>query len=448
MSALELHPITARMTAGLLNTAQRGARALTWPVGCVRDALGTGHPAPQRAGQSRLRLLVETCLRLRAASQVWRAFHRDNWRRPRRDRCGDVGWRKPTVSAMLSRVHHPASAGALSYGRPRTIRTGPGPPPARPPLLSEEWHICLQDTYPASIRGDTYAPRLARRKEHYAQYDRQHTRGGPRPGKALLHGSVYCGACGPKMVVQYKTGTRSLGNSLRQQYGGPVCQYMPAAPIEAAVVEAFCQALSPGALDAYHQAREAKRPRDAALELAPRQQLQRLPYPADLAERQVNPVDPAHRCVAAELERRWDNAWRARSTAQEPYDNARRHTSAAPPLSAALSSACAARGQQLPEIWTPDLVAPAQKKALLRCLMETGVLHRRPRDTVATRIVGPGGEGTARARPMAVGSWRERRHSAELEQPSVEMPPQGLDEATIAQRLTAQGDRAPLPPTQ
>jgi hypothetical protein len=44
--------------------------------------------------------------------------------------------------------------------------------------------------------------------DQHAEYDRNKTRGIPRPGKALLPGLVYCGACGHKMVVQYKGGTR------------------------------------------------------------------------------------------------------------------------------------------------------------------------------------------------------------------------------------------------
>ena len=51
-------------------------------------------------------------------------------------------------------------------------------------------------------------------KENHAEYDRNKTRGIPRPGKALLHGLVYCGECGHKMVVQYKGGTRYICNYL------------------------------------------------------------------------------------------------------------------------------------------------------------------------------------------------------------------------------------------
>ena len=90
--------------------------------------------------------------------------------------------------------------------------------------------------------------------ENYAEYDRNKTRGVPRPGKALLHGLVYCGVCGHKMVVQYKGGTQYLCNALRQQYGVPVWQRMPADPIDSRVVATFFEVLSPVELDVYTQA--------------------------------------------------------------------------------------------------------------------------------------------------------------------------------------------------
>ena len=51
--------------------------------------------------------------------------------------------------------------------------------------------------------------------DNYAEYDRNKTRGVPRKGSALLHGMVYCGECGHKLVVQYKGGTRYLCNAPR-----------------------------------------------------------------------------------------------------------------------------------------------------------------------------------------------------------------------------------------
>ena len=218
LSELELHTLRARLTAGLLNKAERGDLALRLPVGFIRDPLGVVHKDPNREVQSRLELVFATFLRVRSASQVLRAFNAQSLTLPRQDRFGRVVWRKPTVPAILSILKHPAYAGAFTYGRTRTVRTGPGPHQARQQHLPlEDWKIRVNDKYPAYICWETYERIRAMLADNYAEYDRNKTRGVPRPGKALLHGLVYCGACGHKMVVQYKGGTHYLCNYLRQQ---------------------------------------------------------------------------------------------------------------------------------------------------------------------------------------------------------------------------------------
>jgi hypothetical protein len=52
------------------------------------------------------------------------------------------------------------------------------------------------------------------------------------------------------------------------------------------------------------------------------------------------------------------------------------------------------------------------------------------------------------ALPIPVGSWNELSNSAELEQLILDLHHQGLDDETIAQRLTAQGYRSPLDTTK
>src|SRR5574342_522685 len=133
------------------------------------------------------------------------------------------------------------------------------------------------------------------------------------------------------MMVQYKGGTRYLCNYLRQQYGVPVCQFIPADPIDDAVVQAFLLALSPLELDAYSRVIQAAQQTARDLDQAHRQQLERLRYQAALAERQFHQVNPENRLVAAELERRWETALRELSQAEAAYDKTR------PPVTPALT---------------------------------------------------------------------------------------------------------------
>jgi hypothetical protein len=130
----------------------------------------------------------------------------------------------------------------------------------------------------------------------------------------------------------------------------PVWQYVPADPIDARGVTAFFEALSPVELDVYPQAIATQRQPGERIDAAQRQHLERLRYAAALCERQFRRVEPDHRLVAAELERRGEAAWRE-LTAAEVADRQRRHAAeAALPLSPELRAACLAVGRTLPGI--------------------------------------------------------------------------------------------------
>src|SRR5215218_845880 len=74
ISEMELHTIRARLTAGLLNKAERGELALNLPVGLIHDTAGVVVKDPDREVQARLELVFATFLRLRSAGQVLRHF--------------------------------------------------------------------------------------------------------------------------------------------------------------------------------------------------------------------------------------------------------------------------------------------------------------------------------------------------------------------------------------
>ena len=260
-------------------------------------------------------------------------------------------------------------------------------------------------TSPQPISWDTYLQIQTMLHDNHAEYDRNKTRGLPRPGKALLHGLVYCGECGHKMVVQYKGGTRYICNYLRQQYRTPVCQYIAADPVDTRVVEAFFQALSPVELDIYAQALAKRQQQAERMATAQAQHLERLRYEAAYCERQLRHVDPEHRHVAAALEHAWEVALQALKQAEEAHKQ--RTQASTPPvnaLPAALQAAFRALGQKLPALWTTDVLSQAQRKAVLRCLIDKVVIQRARRDQIHTRIVWRGGETTTFEVPVAVGA--------------------------------------------
>src|SRR5215467_1868034 len=416
LSELELHTIRARMTAGLLNKAARGALALQLPVGLVRDATDTVHKDPHLEVQERIALVFATFLRVKSASKVLDFFKAHTLQLPRRDRFGELVWKSPTVAALLQILKNPAYAGAFVYGRTRSVRSDPSAPRAKQiHLPMEQWKSCVKDVYPAYLSWETFEQIQAMLRDNYAEYDRNQTRGVPRPGAALLHGIVYCGECGHKLVVQYQGGTRYLCNYLRQQHHVPVCQDIPGDPVDQRVVEAFFQALAPVELDVYARAVAAQQSTQDQLEQASLHHLERLRYAAALAERQFNRVDPDNRLVTASLEQRWEAALVALKQAEEAYALRQRPALPLVALSADLEHAFRAIGQHLPALWKQGLIKPEQKKALLRCLIDKVVIHRTTRECVQARIVWKGGETTTLQIPIAVGALKDLAGAAEME---------------------------------
>lgn len=447
LSELELHTIRARMTAGLLNKAQRGELALLLPVGLVRDAAQRVRKDPNQEVQARIALVFSTFLEVRTASKVLDFFNAQHLELPRHDRFGDIVWKKPSVAALLSILKNPAYAGAFVYGKTRTVHldlTNPRGQQRKVPL--EEWKIRVNDVYPAYIEWETYLKIRAILADNYAEYARNQSRGIPRAGATLLHGITYCGECGHKMQVQYKHGSRYLCNGLRQAYHVPVCQNLPADPIDARVVEAFFEALSPVELDVYSRTLEAEAKIATQVETAHQQHLERLRYEAALTQRQFNRVDPDNRLVAAELEKRWEEALATLKQAEENYAELRQTQTKpqAVQLSEELKQAFRAVCQHLPQLWEQGVIDQVRKKALLRSLIDKVVIRQQAVDSMAVRIVWKGGAVSELPVEKTVKRMKDLRGSAEMERLIVERSEAGRRDEEIAEELNVRGYRSPM----
>ncbi len=443
ISELELHTIKARLTAGLLNKAQRGELALTLPVGLSRDALGCVVKRPDREVQDRIDLVFTTFLRVRSLAAVVRSFNTESMFVPRRDKFGDVAWRRPTVSSVGAILKNPAYAGSFVYGRTRTERTGPEHNPVQKPRPVSEWRIHIRNVYPPYIDWATYEKIQVMIGDNHSEYDRNKTRGVPRPGKALLHGLVHCGECGHKLVVQYKGGTQYLCNSLRQQSQVPVCQRIPGDPIDDHVVGLFFEALAPAELDIFDRVMASVSEEREQIRRARRQQIERLRYQASLAERQYQKTDPDNRLVAAELERRWESALRDLKQAEEEFDREQHERTIVSQLDPETRRVLTEAGQRIPEWWRADRFSREQKKALLRCLIDKVVVDRIAPDRVHCRVVWKGAETTDADIAVTVGSWSRLSTGKEIEQSILELARQGRTDEEIARYLTDQGHHSP-----
>lgn len=280
-------------------------------------------------------------------------------------------------------------------------------------------------------------------RDNYSEYARNKTRGIPREGKALLHGLLYCGECGHKLCVQYKGGTQYICNQRKLQTGGSTCQRIPADPIDGQVVQWFFGVLSHSEIDVANEALAATDRDYEKLLAARRQQVERLRYESQLAERQFMKSDPDNRLVTGELERRWEASLRELKNIEETLeqDECKAPVFAIP---ADVIDMLKNVGRQLPELWNEgDLLSSTQKKSLLRSLIDKVVIHRAAHDQVQTRVVWRGGATTSDVVCVTVGKFAWLSSSKEMTAIIENMTREGDSDAAIAAHLTRLGHRSP-----
>jgi hypothetical protein len=149
-------------------------------------------------------------------------------------------------------------------------------------------------------------------------------------------------------------------------------------------------------------------------------------------------VDPDNRLVADELERRWETALQTLQEAEAQFARRPQRPENVIPFAIpqTLRTAFTSLGEALPAMWQQDTLSRAQRKALLRCLIDKVILHRMTRDTIQTRIVWRGGAVSELAVPSTVGTLRDLSRFVEIEAQILTLETQGKSDDEIAQLLT------------
>ncbi len=444
MSEAELHFLKARMRGGLLNKARRGELRTRLPTGLVYTPDERVALDPDQQVQQAFRCLFATFRRTGSALATVRAFHDQGLSFPTRiwagpDK-GELRWGPLTHSRALSVLCNPRYAGAFVFGRHRYRRTLDGH--KRKALPRDDWTAFFPEAHPGYISWSQYEDNLRRLEANRVTPPEHQRSTPPREGTALLQGLVVCGQCGRRMTVHYRQKkTRIFPEYLcrwgLQVQGRATCQWIAGTEVDAAVGALVVEAFAPLALEVALGVQEDLETRAAEIDGLRRQQLDRVRYHAELAQRRYMNVDPENRLVAAQLEAEWNEALSALKTAEEEYELQRQRDRMV--INEEQKTRILALATDFPQLWNDPRTQPRDRKRLLHLLVEDVTLIRGEEITAHVRF--KGGAVRTLTLPLPLPSWeRYRTPSAVIE--AIDHLLEEHTEAQAAQILNGRGFRS------
>jgi DNA invertase Pin-like site-specific DNA recombinase len=384
MSEAELHILKNRLQRGMWNKAERGEVLNHAPIGYVRSASarnGAGDYVmdPDEQVQAVVRLVFEQFTIRGSISGLLRWLVQNDVKLPVRPHFGsnrgELEWRRPNRVTLLNMLHHPIYAGAYRWGHRETDprKKVPGQPgTGRTFNAHDDCRVLIRDRFAAYITWDEFEQNQEKLRENSTLGKML---AAPRHGPSVLSGLLVCGRCGHRMMVSYgNTGGASKAMTLRYScqrdaidYGEARCQSLSGAVLESFVVERLLQAVSPASLALSLAASEDVERERKQLDDHWQQRLARSRYEVEQSRRAYAAVDPDHRLVARELERRWDEALRADEQLQTEYDRFTRNCPKQ--LSPCERGQIEALAQDLPALWETDSTTPEDRQMIARLLL-------------------------------------------------------------------------------
>jgi Recombinase zinc beta ribbon domain/Recombinase len=290
---------------------------------------------------------------------------------------GEIEWRRPNRETLQIMLHNPVYAGYYAYGRrqvePRRKVAG-RPSTGRVVKDSSEWLVLLPGRMPAYITPEEYEANIARMT---ANRQTAATPGAPRDGAALLSGLLRCGRCGGhRMTVRYHDGSHGQNPAhgyvcgfYQVNYGtGGTCQHIAGPALDAYITGQVLQAVAPAALEVSMAAAAQAENERGMLDKLWRQRVERARYAAGRARRQYQLAEPENRLVTRQLEKDWEAALAETARLEADYQ---RFTEQQPKaLTAAERAAIQSLAGDLPRVWDAPSTTQADRKELLRILIE------------------------------------------------------------------------------
>jgi DNA invertase Pin-like site-specific DNA recombinase len=443
MSEMELHIMRNRLLRGRDNKAQRGELFHSVPMGYVILATGEVDFDPDEQAREVMQLVFDKFKELGTIYGVFHWLLQHDIKMPVRARTGakkgQLTWNRPSIPTLAQVLRHPIYAGAYAFGRRPKVANGRCSPGNRyrPWVPMEQWKVLIKDRLPAYITWDQFLKNRERIKQNQ---NGSASPGVPRQGAALLPGLLVCGNCGRHMQPSYH-GQDTAQYACNHKYLDGVeesCYGLAAKPIDTLVSQQVLAALEPAALELSIKAQADVERERQRLEKHWQQRRQRARYDVELAERRYQAVDPANRLVAGTLEERWEEALKQERQLQEEYNRFTNESQLQ--LAADQLGRITALASDIPALWKAPGTTNADRKEMIRCLVERVVAHVRcDSEFVDVTIHWAGGYESQHEIIRPVGTYAQLRDFEQLMNRIVELREAGRKAPEIAETLDEEG---------
>jgi len=442
MSEAELHVLQGRLRAGQLNKARRGEYFTHAPIGYVRSE-NTLVKDPDEQVRNFVDMLFSKFVELGSLCGLVRYLRDHNLTVPLRDhrgaQKGKLQWKQPNISTQLCMLHHPIYYGAYVYGRrktdPKKIVKG-SPNSGRVWASPDQWDVLIEDKLPAYITKQQFEDNQQKLWENAAKY----RLGTAMRGTSMLAGRVVCGHCGRHMSVSYsgQSKERLTCEMSRNQWGEKQCQGFNARSLDELVRSLLLQAVSPASIELSIQA-FAKLDQDRqVVERHHTQTVERAEYESQLARRRYEEVDPSHRLVAAELERRWEQSLREQRAAEETL--ARYRTQQQEKLTPSRLARIESLSHDIPALWNASTTTGMDRQSIFRALVERIVIETVGRTEYVNVMIRWSGGFESRHRimkPVQRFEWLES--ASEIRELIERRKREGRTHAEVSEELNREG---------
>jgi DNA invertase Pin-like site-specific DNA recombinase len=315
MSELELSLFRQRSQEALKQKASRGALILGVAAGYVKVGRDRIEKNPDQRTREALQLVFSKFAEFQSVRQVHIWLRDEGIELPVKSRDGEargIVWRLPAYNIVHNILTNPIYAGAYAFGRTtskvsveqgrKRVRRGVHRP-------MTEWDVLIKDHHAGYITWEEFERNQGVIANNATGKGSAAVKGAVRRGELLLPGLLRCGHCGRKLHVSYsgKLGRYSCYGA-RTNHGTARCISISGLSIDSAVGAEVLRVLKPLGLEAAVKAIETQTGRTSAAQRQLELSLQQARYEVAHARRQYDAVDPANRLVAAELERRWNDA--------------------------------------------------------------------------------------------------------------------------------------------